>query len=322
MPSINRICHLTIAVALATMTLPAFAQTYPSRPIRLIVPYAAGGSTDQLARVIQQPLADALGQPVIVENKPGAGGTIGVEAVVRAEPDGHTLVFGNTGPNGVVSLMRKVPYDLQKDLRPISTVVIAPMILAVRSDLPVKTVKDFAAYAKQQGDKLNYGSVGIGSLSHLTGEYFNNMAGTHILHSPYNGGAPMMTAFLSGDIHAAFVTGLDGATLLQSGKVRYLAVATLEPSEAVPGLPTINEAVPGFKSTAWFGVLGPKGLPDAIVNRLNTVINEIVKRPDIRQKFIDRKVEPHAGTAQELSNIIKGEMEQWGPVVKKANIVM
>ena len=322
MSSINRIRRLTILGALAVATLPAYAQRYPSRPIRLIVPYAAGGSTDQLARVIQQPLADALGQPVIVENKPGAGGTIGVEAVGRAEPDGHTLVFGNTGPNGIVSLMRKVPYDLQKDLRPISNVVIAPMILAVRSDLPVKTVKEFVAYAKQQGDKLNYGSVGIGSLSHLTGEYFNTMAGTHLLHSPYNGGAPMMTAFLSGDIHAAFVTGLDGATLLQSGKVRYLAVATPQPSEAVPGLPTIAEAVPGFKSSAWFGVLAPKGLPDAIANRLTATINEIVKRPDIRQKFIDRKVEPIAGSAEDLAKIIKEEMQQWEPVVKKANIVM
>lgn len=322
MPSINRIRRLTIVAALTSFMLPAFAQQYPSRPIRLIVPYAAGGSTDQLARVIQQPLADALGQPVIVENKPGAGGTIGVDAVVRAEPDGHTLVFGNTGPNGIVSLMRKVPYDLQKDLRPISNVVIAPMILAVRSDLPAKTVKEFVEYAKQQGDKLNYGSVGTGSLSHLTGEYFNNLARTRLLHSPYNGGAPMMTAFLSGDIHAAFVTGLDGATLLQTGKVRYLAVATPQPSEAVPGLPTIAAAVPGFKSSAWFGVLAPKGLPDTIANKLTATINEIVKRPEIRQKFIDRKVEPNAGSAEDLARLIRDEMQQWEPVVKKANIVM
>lgn len=245
-----------------------------------------------------------------------------MDAVVRAEPDGHTLVFGNTGPNGIVSLMRKVPYDLQKDLRPISNVVIAPMILAVRSDLPVKTVKEFVDYAKQQGDKLNYGSVGTGSLSHLTGEYFNNLAGTRLMHSPYNGGAPMMTAFLSGDIHAAFVTGLDGATLLQTGKVRYLAVATPQPSEAVPGLPTIAAAVPGFKSSAWFGVLAPKGLPDAIANKLTATINDIVKRPDIRQKFIDRKVEPSAGSAEDLARLIRDEMQQWEPVVKKANIVM
>jgi tripartite-type tricarboxylate transporter receptor subunit TctC len=322
MPGFNYVRRLCLALTFVMTAGPALSQNYPSRPIRLIVPYAAGGSTDQLARVIQQPMADVLGQPVIVENKPGAGGTIGVEAVVRAEPDGYTLVFGNAGPNGVISLMRKVPYDLQKDLRPISTVAIAPLILAVRSDLPVKTVKDFVAYAKEQGDKMTYGSVGTGSLSHLTGEYFNHLAGTHMLHSPYNGGAPMMTAFLSGDIHAAFVTGLDGATLAQSGKVRYLGVGTLQQSEALPELPVIADAVPGFKSSSWFGVLGPKGLPDPIANRLTSVINDILKRPDVRQKLIDRKVEPHASTSQELSNLIKENMEQWGPVVKKANIVM
>lgn len=322
MPHSSRIRRLCLALSLVSITGSALSQAYPSRPIRLIVPYAAGGSTDQLARVIQQPMADALGQPVIVENKPGAGGIIGVETVVRAEPDGYTLVFGNAGPNGVISLMRKVPYDLQKDLRPISIVAIAPLILAVRADLPIRTVKDFVAYAKLQGDKMTYGSVGTGSLSHLTGEYFNHLAGTRMLHSPYNGGAPMMTAFLSGDIHAAFVTGLDGATLEQSGKVRYIGVGTLQRSEAVPELSVIADAVPGFKSSSWFGVLGPKGLPDPIASRLTSVINDILKRPEVRQKLIDRKVEPHPSTAQELSDVIKENMEQWGPVVKKANIVM
>lgn len=322
MSSFNRMRRLTLGSALAAIVAPVFSQSYPSRPIRFIVPYSAGGSTDQLARLIQQPLAEALGQSVIIENKPGAGGSIGITSLARATPDGYTVGFGNAGSNGVLSLVRKLPYDLHQDFEPISNVVIAPLILAIRSDLPVKTMKDFVAYAKQQGDKIFYGSVGVGSLSHLAGEYFNHMAGTQMVHSPYSGGGAMMTAFLGGEIQAAFVTGLDGAALEQSGKVRYLAVGTSKPSEAMPELPTIAATVPGFKSISWFGILAPKGLPDSIASRLTMAINEVLARPEVRQKFIERKVEPHAGTAQELSRLINDTVEQWGAVVKKANIVL
>ena len=197
------------AAATAGLALPVLAQGYPTKPIRIIVPYAAGGSTDQLARAIQQPMSEALGQPVIIDNKPGAGGTIGVDAVAKAAPDGYTLVFGNTGPNAVVQLMRKVPYDPLKDLRAISTVALTPMILAVPENSPAKTLRDFIAYARQQGTALNFGSVGNGSLSHLTGEYFNDLAGLRMQHVPYNGGAPMLTAFAGGQLQAAFVTGLE-----------------------------------------------------------------------------------------------------------------
>lgn len=298
------------------------AQVYPSRPIRIVVPYAAGGSTDQLARSIQQPLSEILGQPVIIDNKPGAGGTIGADVVAKAAPDGYTLVFGNTGPNAVVSLMRKVPYDLIKDFRSISTVAFTPMILAVPIDSPARTVKEFLAFARQQGTMLNFGSVGNGSLSHLTGEYFNEMAGLQMQHIPYNGGAPMLTAFVGGQLQAAFVTGLDGATMLASGKVRYLAVATLSRTDVVPGLPTLHEDVPGFKSSAWFGLLAPKGTPDDIVNRLNAAVVAAVARPEIRKLFTDRKIEARSTTPQEMANVIKDEMKQWAPVVRKANIQM
>lgn len=322
MSSFNRMRRLTLGSLVAAAVAPAFAQGYPARPIRFIVPYSAGGSTDQLARLIQQPLAEILGQPVIIENKPGAGGAIGMAQLARSEPDGYTLGFGNAGSNGVLPLVRKLPYDVRKDFDPISNVVVAPLILAIRTDMPVKTMKDFLAYAKQQGDKLVYGSVGVGSLSHLAGEYFNHMAGTQMLHSPYSGGGAMMTAFLSGEIHAAFVTGLDGAALEQSGKVRYLAVGTPQASEAVPGLPAIADTVPGFRGLSWFGVFAPKGLPDAIGKRLTKAVNEVLARPEIRQKFIERKVEPRAGTAQELTDLVNDTAAHWGPVVKKANIVL
>jgi tripartite-type tricarboxylate transporter receptor subunit TctC len=311
-----------LCAACLSIALPAFAQNYPSKPIRIIVPYAAGGSTDQLARSIQQPMSEVLGQPVIVENKAGAGGTIGVDFVAKAAPDGYTLVFGNTGPNAVVSLMRKVPYDQLKDLRPISTVAFTPMILAVPADSPAKTLKEFLSYAKQSKEALNFGSVGNGSLSHLTGEYFNELAGLRLQHIPYNGGAPMMTAFVGGQIQAAFVTGLDGATMVGSGKVRYLAVGTPQRTDVVPGLPAIAEDVPGFKSVAWFGVLAPKGIPDDVAAKLHAAVTAAVARPEVRKLFADRNVEARSSTPEELEKIIKDEVTQWGPVVRKANIQM
>ncbi len=321
MPShaIERRLFLCSAAGLA---LPAFANNYPTKAIRIVVPYAAGGSTDQLARAIQQPMSETLGQPVIIENKPGAGGTIGVDAVAKAVPDGYTLVFGNTGPNAVVQLMRKISYDPLKDLRPISTVALTPLILAVPADSPAKTLKDFLAYARQQGTALNFGSTGNGSLSHLTGQYFNDMAGLRMQHVPYNGGAPMLTAFASGQLQAAFVTGLDGTSMVASGKVRYLAVATLQPTDVVPGLSAIAQEVPGFNSVAWFGVLAPKGLPDDIAARLNAAIVAAVARPEVRKLFVDRRVEAIGSSPQGLEKIIQDEVRQWGPVVLKANIQM
>ncbi|NDZ18531.1 tripartite tricarboxylate transporter substrate binding protein [Variovorax sp. WS11] len=320
--TLTRRSVMAAAAALA-LGAPAWAQQpYPSKPIRIIVPYAAGGSTDQLARAIQQPMSEALGQPVIVENKAGAGGTIGTDYVAKSAPDGYTLVFGNTGPNAVVQLMRKVPYDGLKDLRPISTVAFTPMILAVPTDSPANNLKEFLAYAKKQGSALNFGSVGNGSLSHLTGEYFNELAGIRMQHVPYNGGAPMMTAFVGGQIQSSFVTGLDGATLLASGKVRYLAVGTPKRTDAVPGLPAIAEDVPGFRSVAWFGVLAPKGIPDDVAARLHAAVVAAVERPEVRKMFADRKIEAKSSTPAELEKIIQDEIAQWGPVVRKYKIEM
>ncbi|GAA5232363.1 tripartite tricarboxylate transporter substrate binding protein [Verticiella sediminum] len=317
----NLACALAGAALLANAPA-ALAADYPSRPIRVIVPYAAGGSTDQLARVVAQPMSEALGQPVVIENRPGAGGTIGVDAVVRADPDGYTLLFGNTGPNAVVGLMRKVSYDPLTDLQPISTVANVPMILAVPAGSKAKTLQDFVAEAKSRGSAVNFGSVGVGSLSHLTGEYFNMLAGTSMTHIPYNGGAPMVTAFVTGELDAAFVTGLDGAAFVSSGKVRYLAVGTPEATAVLPGMPAIADSVPGFRSIAWFGVLGPKGMPQEVVDKLQRVVADAVARPETQRIFSERNVEAKSSTPQELTRIIEGEIEQWKPVVRDARIEM
>jgi tripartite-type tricarboxylate transporter receptor subunit TctC len=310
------------ALLLACSALSASAQGYPNKPIRVIVPYPAGGTTDQLARAIQQPMSESLGQPIVIDNKPGAGGTIGTEQTVRAAPDGYTLVFGNTGPNAVVSLMRKINYDVQSDLRPIATVAITPMILAVPTDSPATNMKEFLAYARREDGKLNYGSVGNGSLSHLSGEFFKDAAGLKMQHIPYAGGAPLLTALVGGQLQAAFVTGLDGASMLATGKVRYLAVATTARTPVVPDLPAIAEDVPGFKSSSWFGLLAPKGTPDEVIGRLNAAVKAALARPEIRKMFSDRRIEVGSGGPEDLEKLIRDELKLWGPVVQKANIQM
>lgn len=307
----------------ACLTLPAFAQdTYPSKLIRIVVPYPAGGSTDQLARAVAQPMSEMLGQTVIVENKPGAGEMLGADYVARQPADGYTLLFGNTGPSATVALMRKLPYDIHKDFRPLSGVVKVPMILAVAAASPYKSVGEFVAWARTQGTNLNYGSTGVGGLSHLATEYFNELAGTKFKHIPYTGGAPLVTALAGGQVQMAFVTGLDGAAMVQANKIRYLAVASPKRTPVLPGLQTIAEDVPGYSAVVWFGMLAPKGVPDAIADKLAKTIAAAVRKPEVSQSFINRNVEPWGSTPQELAQTIDGELAQWGPIVKKARITL
>ncbi len=310
----------TLLAAFALPTAASAQDAWPSKPIRIVVPYPAGGTTDQLARAIQQPLQELLGQTVLVENKAGAAGTLGTDTVAKAAPDGYTFVFGNSGPSATASLMRKLPYDVLKDFKPVSTVVMVPLILAVAADSPHKSVRDFIAWAKAQGTSLNFGSTGVGSSSHLTGEFFNERAGTKLQHVPYQGGAPMVTAFAGGQVHMAFVTGLDGAAMVQAGRIRYLAAATPQRSEVLPGLPAIAEDVPGFASVVWFGVLAPRGVPDEIVGKLNAAIVKAVARPEVRKLFIERNVEPRSNSPAEFDKLIRDELELWGPVIRKADI--
>jgi tripartite-type tricarboxylate transporter receptor subunit TctC len=313
--------RLMFSALAATLARPALAQdAYPNKIVRIVVPYPAGGTTDQLARAIQSPMQDALGQTVIIDNKPGAGGTLGTDHVAKSAPDGYTLVFGNSGPSATASLLRKLPYDVLGDFRTVSTVVTVPLILAVAADSPHKTVKDFVAWARTQGASLNYGSTGIGGSSHLAGEFFNERAGTKLQHIPYAGGAPLVTAFAGGQVHMAFVTGLDGAAMVQAGKIRYLGVATPQRTDVLPGLQAIAEDVPGFSAVVWFGVLAPKGVPDAIVDKLSATVAAAVAKPDVRRLLIERNVEPRSTTPVEFDKLIRDELGRWGPVIKRADI--
>ncbi len=311
--------------AAASVGLPAFSQqgeAFPSRVIRIVVPGPAGGTIDQPARAIAQPMREVLGQTVIVENKPGAGGTIGTDYVAKQPADGYTLVFGNSGPSATAGLMRKLPYDPQKDFRPISGVMRVPVILAVPADSPHKSVAEFVAWARSRGDKVNYGSTGVGGSSHLFSEYFNELAGTRFQHIPYTGGPPLLTALAEGQVQMAFVTGLDGAAMVQAGKIRYLAVTSPKRMPVVPDLPAIAETVPGFQAVAWFGVLAPAGVPDPVAQKLSSTIAAAVRRPEVSKFLTDRIVEPWGSTQEELGRTIEGEIAQWGPIVKKFNITV
>jgi tripartite-type tricarboxylate transporter receptor subunit TctC len=316
--------RLVLGLAACLMGVAGHAQSgadaYPNKPIRVVVPYPAGGTTDQLARSIAQPLQEILGQPIVVDNKPGAGGTIGADLVAKSSADGYTLLFGNSGPSATVSLMRKLPYDVNKDFRPLSAVVSVPLILAVAAESPHKNLKEFLAWARASGDKVNYGSTGVGGSSHLASEYFNELAGTKFQHIPYAGGAPLVTAFAAGQVQMAFVTGLDGAAMVNAGRIRYLAVASPKRTEVIPHLPAIAEEVPGFSAVVWFGLLAPRGVSDAIAEKLSAAIAKAVQRPEIRKHYLDRNVEPRGSSAQELARTIELEIEQWGPVIKRSNI--
>lgn len=294
------------------------AETWPSRPIKLVVPFTAGGSTDQLARAIQQPLSEMLGQPVVVDNKVGAGGSIGTEIVARATPDGYTLVFGNSGPSAVTSLLRKLPYDVQADFRPISTVALVPLALVASNSLAPRDLKEFLGYAKKHD--LNFGSVGTGSMAHLTGEYFNEAAGLRMQHVPYGGGSALSAAILGGEVEAGWFNPLDATAVVASGKARYLAVATPKRLSWMPDVPAISEVVPGFESNAWFGVLAPKGTPDAVVRRLNEAIVAAVAKPEVRKLIEDKMAEPRSSSPDEMASVIQRELAQWKPIIANNNI--
>ena len=317
----GKLLSRSCAAVLATVVVASAAAadpSYPTRPVHIVVPYPAGGATDQLARAIQQSLSQTLGQPVIIDNKGGAGGAIGMDQVVRSAPDGYTLAFGNSGPNSIVGQIRKVPYDTLADLRPISMVAMVPMVLAVPATSPVNSVQDYIAEAKKKD--INYGSVGNGSISNLTGEYFKDVAGVKMLHVPYNGGAPLMVGLAGGQIDSAFVTGLDGASLVAAGKLKYIAVATPKATDVLPGLPPVSDTLPGFESIAWFGLLAPKSTPDDIIAKLNAAVVKAVATPEVRKIFADRNVEARSTTPQEMERITRQEIKQWGEVIRKADI--
>jgi len=311
-----------IAALVAASITPALAaesaNDYPSKPIRLVVPFTPGGSTDILARVIGQKLTEAWGKQVVIDNRPGAGGNIGVDLVAKSPADGYTLVMGHIGTFGVnPTLYPKLPFDPVKDFQPITLVALVPNMLSVNPALPAKSVKELVALAKAKPGTINFGSGGSGSAAHLAGEYFKLLTKTEITHIPYRGTSPAVTDLIAGQIQM-IITGVPPTlSFVKAGKLRALGVATAKRLPLLPELPTIAEAgVPGYEATQWYGVLAPAGVPKPIVAKLNAEMVKAIKGADVRDKLAAEAAEPVGNTPEEFGAFIRKEIARWAPVVK------
>ncbi len=305
---------LAAALALTAVT-GAFAQGYPNRPIKMVVTFPTGGAPDTLARLFSSKVQ--LGQPVVVENKPGAGGNIGAESVARAPADGYTLVMGTVGTHAINgALYAKMPYDMVKDFVPVAHVASAPNLLVVNNDLPVKSVADLIAYMKANPNKLSYGSPGIGTSIHVSGELFKSMTGTQMTHVPYKGRQFAIPDLVSGQIQVMFDNMPSALPMAQEGKIRALAQTTLKRSASAPDVPTVAETVPGFEATTWFAVFAPAGTPPEIVAKLNGEMKRVFALPDILDKLKTLGLEPWISTPEELTKFQGTEIAKWAKVVK------
>jgi len=294
----------------------AVAQSYPIKPIRIIVGYPAGGPTDMIARTVAQKLSPALGQQVIVDNRPGASGMIGAELAVKAPPDGYTLLTVPITYAVTPSVFPKMPYDAEKDLAPVALVAAAPFILVVHPTLPVKTVKDLIALAKSRPGQINYASASAGGMPHLAGELFNIMAGVKLTHIPYKGAAPATIDLLAGQVSLMFNNMLSAMPHVKSGKLRAVAVTSAKRSSAVPELPTVAETIPGFEASGWYGAFAPAATPREIIAKLNGEINRLMRQPDVAQRLAGDGVEAVTMTPAEFGTYLHSEIVKWGKVVK------
>ena len=305
----------TIA-ALTHGITPAAAQAYPSKPIRMVVPFPAGGGIDTVARVIAPKLAESLGQPVIIDNRVGASGTVGTEAVAKAAPDGYTLLatFASHAQNA--SLYPKLGYDTVKDFAPITLIATVPNILVINPSLPVKTVKELVALAKKHPDEILYASIGNGTPAHLSAELFNSMAGIRMTHVPYKGAAASIVALISGETQLTFTTVLVAMPHIKSGRLRALGVASLKRSTVLPDVPTIDEAgVRGSESNAWYGLLAPARTPQTILDQLHRETVKTLQNNDVRDNLKGQGAEPVGNAPREFAVIIADEIEKWRRVV-------
>jgi tripartite-type tricarboxylate transporter receptor subunit TctC len=298
----------------------AFAQSYPTRPIRLIVPFGAGGGTDNLARIIEPLVSKGLGQPLVIENRPGGGSVIGMDAVAKAAPDGYTLVMTDTSI-AVNPSLKPLPYDSIKDFEPVSLLATAPVILVAHPSLPAKTLAEFVALAKREPGKLNYASGGIGASTHLGGELLKFVAGIDVAHVPYKGTGPAMNDLIGGHVQVMF-SGISSARPhMDAGKLRALAVTGEARNAATPDVPTFAEAgLPGVTASTYWGVLAPKGTPREIVERVSAEFARAVREPDVVARIAQLGYLPIAGGPSDYAANIKSEIEKWAPVVKNANI--
>jgi tripartite-type tricarboxylate transporter receptor subunit TctC len=305
------------AVAIASLSN-SHAQQYPTRPVRLIAPFPPGGGTDILSRLLAVPLSQTFGQPVIVDNRPGAGGAVGAEITVRAEPDGHTLCLVSSS-YAATSAYRKLTYDPVNDIQPIILLGTVGLLMTAHPSLPAASVKELIAYAQANPGRLNYASVGVGSVTHLSYELFNQMAKVNIVHVPYKGGGPAVTDIIGGHVQFMFEVMPQLLPHVQARRLKALGISSPERSKAIPTLPTIAEqGMPGFQSSTWFGILAPAGTPEAAVNRLNAEFAKALAEPDIAKRIADLGATSTPNSPADYARFLRADLEKWRQVVAKS----
>jgi len=313
--------RLLCAASLALLSASASAQSYPSKPIRFVVPFAPGGSGDLVARVIGKKLNDALKVPLVVENQAGAGGVIGAQAVARAAADGYTILLGTQSSQVIVPvLQRPAPYDPINDFTPIARLVLIPLVMTAHPSVPATNLKELIEYARTRPGALNYGSTGAGTSSHLAGELFNSMAKVQVTHIPYKGGGPATADLLAGHIQLLFGSISTTLPYLANGKLRALGVTDARRSPAAPNIPTIGEQLPGYVFSQWLGVLGPPAMPANIVRSLNGEINKALGAPDVVENFRGQGLDPAAQSPEEFATFISADVRTMGALVKFAKL--
>ena len=306
------------ALALALGTGSAFAQTWPSKPIRLVIPFPAGGSTDIVGRLIADKLTQSLGQPVVVDNRGGAGGTTGSDVVAKAAPDGYTLLMGTSSTHAIApALYPKLPYDVVRDFAPVTLLGMATILMVVHPSVPAKSVAEFVALAKAKPGQLMFGSTGNGSVSHLTAEHFKSAAGIDMQHVPYKGDTPMTLDLVAGRVHVAFGTAVAFLPFVQAGKLNALAVTDAKPSPVAPKLSTVAASgLPGFEALQWFGLLAPAGTPRDIVSRVHSEVAKALLLPDVQERLQGLGMQIVGGGPDQFGSFMRSESVKWGRIVR------
>ena len=322
-PFTRRTALQLAALALASVAGAAHAQAWPSKPVSLVVPFPAGGTTDVLARALAERLSPAIGQPVIVENKPGAGATIGADYVAKAKADGHTLLIGAVHHTIASSVYKKLPYDFQKGFEPVTVIAMVPNVLVVNARTPAKNVNELVALIKVKPAEASYGSNGNGTAQHLIGTQFQQQTGTRLQHIPYKGSGPLATDLLGGQILMSFDTITPVLPHIKAGKVRALAVTTVKRSPALPDVPTLQEAgLKDFDIGTWFGVLAPVGTPKPVLDRLSAEATKIIQSPDFRKRMDDIGAQPVGNSPAEMAAQIRSETDKFSLLVKAGNVTV
>ena len=317
LPRRRQFLHLAAgAAALPAISRMSWAQSYPTQAVRLIVPFAAGAVNDITARLIGRWLSERLSQPFIIENRPGGGANVGIEAVVRAPADGYTLLVIGTTAAINATLFEKLNYNFIRGIAPVASIIRVPHVMQVNPSLPVTTVPEFIAYAKANPGKISMGSGGNGSPAHVIGEHFKMMTGVNLVHVPYRGGAPALTDLIGGQIQVAFIDMAGSIEYIRAGKLRALAVTTATRSEALPDIPTIGDFVPGFEASQWVGLGAPKNTRSEIIGKLNTEINAGLVDPKLKARFADLGSTVLPGLAADFGKLIADDTEKWGKVIK------